>query len=146
MSELSQAQPPETNVAVAANGNDPDSFAALFEESLPSQEFNEGDIIRGRVVQVAKEYVVVDIGFKSEGQIPIDEFFSTDGDVHVKEGDEVEVLLESREKVLPMKRKKADHLACKRRVWKAKGPNRTGVRKRECQQQTILLLRQIHGR
>jgi small subunit ribosomal protein S1 len=93
-----------------------ESFAALFEQSLPSTQFNEGDIVRGRVIMVGKEYVVVDIGFKSEGQIPIGEFLGTDGDVHVKEGDDVEVLLESREDdegLIVLSKEKADKL----KVW-----------------------------
>src|SRR6185369_16536123 len=78
-------------------GGDGESFAALFEESLKREDVKEGDIVRGRVIQVAKDYVVVDIGYKSEGQVPIEEFTTTEGKVEVKEGDEVEVLLESRE-------------------------------------------------
>ena len=96
--------------------NDAESFAALFEQTLPTTDFKEGDIVRGRVVQIGKEYVVVDIGFKSEGQIPIGEFQSTDGGVHVSEGDDVEVLLESREDeegLIVLSKEKADKL----KVW-----------------------------
>jgi small subunit ribosomal protein S1 len=93
-----------------------ESFAALFEQSLPSTQFNEGDIVRGRVIMVGKEYVVVDIGFKSEGQIPLEEFIGTDGELHVKDGDDVEVLLESREDdegLIVLSKEKADKL----KVW-----------------------------
>ena len=93
-----------------------ESFAALFEQSLPPTDFNEGDIIRGRVIHVGKDYVVVDIGFKSEGQIPVEEFFTPDGKVHVNEGDDVEVLLESREDedgLIVLSKEKADKL----KVW-----------------------------
>ncbi|MFH1132247.1 MAG: 30S ribosomal protein S1 [Pseudomonadota bacterium] len=93
-----------------------ENFANLFEESLPEQDFNEGDIITGRVIRVAKEYVVVDIGFKSEGQVPIAEFIGTDGKVHIEEGDRVEVLLESRENedgLIVLSKEKADKL----KVW-----------------------------
>ena len=48
-------------------GADPDSFAALFEESLKGEEVKEGDIVRGTVITVAKDYAVIDIGYKSEG-------------------------------------------------------------------------------
>jgi small subunit ribosomal protein S1 len=99
------------------NSNGPEeSFAALFEKTLPATDFKEGDIVKGRVVQIGNEYVVVDIGFKSEGQIPIGEFLGTDGDVHVKEGDDVEVLLESREDdegLIVLSKEKADKL----KVW-----------------------------
>src|SRR5438552_16044005 len=93
-----------------------ESFAAMFEESLKREDVKEGDIVRGRVIQVAKDYVVIDIGYKSEGQVPIEEFTGTDGQVHVKEGDEVEVLLESRENdsgLCVLSKEKADRL----KVW-----------------------------
>ncbi|MSP59606.1 MAG: 30S ribosomal protein S1 [Myxococcales bacterium] len=93
-----------------------DSFAAMFEESLKREDVKEGDIVKGRVIQVAKDYVVVDIGYKSEGQVPIEEFTNTEGKVEVKEGDEVEVLLESRENdsgLCVLSKEKADRL----KVW-----------------------------
>jgi len=93
-----------------------ESFADLFEASIRDEDFKEGDIVRGRVIHVAKEYVIVDIGFKSEGQIPVDEFIGTDGLVHVKEGDDVEVLLESKEDdegLIVLSKEKADKL----KVW-----------------------------
>ena len=74
-----------------------ESFAALFEESLKHEDVKEGDIVKGTVIQVGKDYVVVDIGYKSEGMIPLDEFADADGTVAVKAGDKVDVFLESRE-------------------------------------------------
>src|SRR5215813_1204293 len=93
-----------------------ENFAALFEESLKREDVKEGDIVKGTVIQVAKDHVVVDIGYKSEGQIPITEFVGTDGQVNVKEGDPVEVLLESREDefgLCVLSKEKADRL----KVW-----------------------------
>src|SRR5512138_1205058 len=97
-------------------GADEENFAALFEESLKHEDVKEGDIVKGTVITVAKDYVVVDIGYKSEGQIPIEEFVGTDGQVAVKEGDRVEVLLESRENefgLCVLSKEKADRL----KVW-----------------------------
>ena len=74
-----------------------ESFAAMFEESLKREDIKEGAIVRGRVIQVAKDYVVVDIGYKSEGQVPLEEFAGPDGQTTVKAGDEIEVFLEARE-------------------------------------------------
>ncbi len=71
---------------------DADSFMKLYEESLKS--IQEGEVIQGEIVQVGKEYVLVDIGYKSEGQIPIGEFLDSDGQMNAKVGDKVEVLLE----------------------------------------------------
>jgi len=58
-------------------GGDED-FASLFEASIKERGgeglLKEGDIVKGTIVQVTNEYAVVDIGYKSEGQIPISEF------------------------------------------------------------------------
>ncbi len=72
-----------------------DDFMQLYEESLKS--IQEGEVITGEIVQVEKEYVLVDIGYKSEGQISIREFMDADGNLDAKVGDKVEVLLERRE-------------------------------------------------
>ena len=100
---------------VVKHGDD-ESFAALFEESLKSEQIKEGEIVHGTVIQVAKDYVVVDIGYKSEGQVPLAEFVGTDGQTSVKAGDRVEVLLESRENengLCVLSKEKADRL----KVW-----------------------------
>ena len=97
-------------------GYEEESFAELFEKTIRDENFKEGDIVKGRVIQVAKDYVVVDIGFKSEGQIPIDEFMSATRELEVAEDDEVDVLLESREDeegLIVLSKEKADKL----KVW-----------------------------
>jgi len=97
------------------NGGD-ESFAALFEESLKHDEVKEGDIVRGTVISVGKDFAIVDVGFKSEGQIPVDEFRGADGSIGVKPGDIVEVLLESRENdagMIVLSKEKADRF----KVW-----------------------------
>ena len=74
---------------------DTDNFMKLYEESLKS--IQEGEVVAGEIVQVDKEYVLVDIGYKSEGQIPIHEFVDDEGNLTAKVGDKIEVLLERRE-------------------------------------------------
>jgi small subunit ribosomal protein S1 len=74
---------------------DSDSFMQMYEESLKS--IQEGEVVSGEIVQVDKEYVLVDIGYKSEGQIPIREFVDADGNMTAVVGDKIEVLLERRE-------------------------------------------------
>ena len=74
---------------------DEDNFMKLYEESLKS--IQEGEVVPGEIVQVEKEYVLVDIGYKSEGQIPIQEFMDSEGNLLAHVGDKVEVLLERRE-------------------------------------------------
>ncbi len=93
-----------------------DSFAALFEESLKHEEVHEGDIVRGTVISVGKEFAVIDIGYKSEGQISLDEFRGADGKISVKPGQEIDVLLESRENdagMIVLSKEKADRF----KVW-----------------------------
>src|SRR5438552_19204825 len=60
-----------------------------------SSEFEEGEVVRGRVVQVTATEVLVDVGYKSEGAIPIDEFHRHGKLPRV--GDEIEVYLEAKE-------------------------------------------------
>ncbi|MFH1487670.1 MAG: 30S ribosomal protein S1, partial [Pseudomonadota bacterium] len=71
------------------------NFMELYEESLKS--IQEGELVTGEIVQVDKEFVLVDIGYKSEGQIPIGEFIDAEGNVTAKVGQKVDVLLERRE-------------------------------------------------
>ncbi len=97
-------------------GGEDESFAALFEESLKQEEVKEGDIVRGTVIAVGKDFAVIDIGYKSEGQIALDEFRGADGKIAVKAGDEVDVLLENRENdagMIVLSKEKADRL----KVW-----------------------------
>jgi len=93
-----------------------EDFAALFEQSLTEETVSEGDIVRGTVISVAGDFAIIDIGYKSEGQIPLDEFRGADGEVSVKAGDIVDVLLEDRENdagMCVLSKEKADRL----KVW-----------------------------
>jgi small subunit ribosomal protein S1 len=103
-------------------GGEEENFAAMLEESFKGKgtskggELKENEIVRGTVVQLTKDYAVVDIGYKSEGQVPIQEFGLADGKPNVKVGDAVEVLLESRENdtgMVVLSKEKAD----KMRIW-----------------------------
>src|SRR5713101_3012980 len=68
---------------------------AQYENSF--KNLQEGQIIRGRVLTVTASEVIVDIGYKSEGIFPIAEFTDFSGNVMVKSGDAVDVLLERTE-------------------------------------------------
>ena len=72
-----------------------ETLLAQYENSL--KNLQEGQIIRGRVIQVTPSEVIVDIGYKSEGVISIQEFTDYDGKVTVIVGDKIDVLLESTE-------------------------------------------------
>ncbi len=71
------------------------SFRELYERSLKS--IQEGELVSGEIVMIGKEYVLVDIGYKSEGQIRIAEFIDAAGNITAKVGDKIDVLLEKRE-------------------------------------------------
>ncbi|MCW8866578.1 MAG: 30S ribosomal protein S1 [Colwellia sp.] len=72
-----------------------ENFAQLFEESLQEIETRPGSIIRGTIVKVTKDNVIVDAGLKSESVISIDQFKNTAGEVEVVVGDEVDVSLKA---------------------------------------------------
>jgi small subunit ribosomal protein S1 len=92
-------------------------LSKLYEKTLSS--INQGEIVKGRIVHIGESSVAVDIGFKSEGAIPVTEF------PNIKElrvGDEVEVFLESVENKdgqLILSRKRADFMRVWERVVKA---------------------------
>jgi small subunit ribosomal protein S1 len=94
-----------------------DSFASLFEASITAGDFgNEGEIVQGTVVAVQRDHVVIDIGGKSEGIIPVGEFGDATGQITVKAGDKVDVYIESRENddgLVTLSKEKAD----KMKVW-----------------------------
>ena len=71
-----------------------ESFAQLFEESLNTVHLKQGELIRGEVVHVDDEVVIVNAGLKSEGVIPADQFRDARGELTVKVGDFVEVVIE----------------------------------------------------
>lgn len=71
---------------------DKEQMDQVYEETLKSVK--EGEIIKGKIVEIRPDSVLVDIGYKSEGLIPLEEFKNPE---ELKVGDEVEVLLEDKE-------------------------------------------------
>src|ERR1043165_9432744 len=92
ISPASSKQPQSTKPAAA-----PESFAALFEESLTRKEMRVGEVITAEVLSVDDNFVVVNAGLKSESVIPADEFRNDAGQVEVKAGDFVSVSIEALE-------------------------------------------------
>ena len=74
---------------------DTDNFMELYEESL--KNVREGEVVSGEIVLIDKEFVLVDIGYKSEGQIRVAEFIDSEGRMTAKVGDKVDVLLVRKE-------------------------------------------------
>jgi small subunit ribosomal protein S1 len=71
-------------------------FESLFKESIQQQHFAAGDIVKGTVVQLTADDVMVDIGYKSEGRVPLAEFLDENGQSTVQIGDEISVLFAGR--------------------------------------------------
>ena len=68
-----------------------ESFAQLFEESLNQLDTRSGNMIRGTVVAIDKDVVLVDAGLKSESAIPVEQFKNAQGELEVQVGDVVEI-------------------------------------------------------
>ena len=91
-------------------------FEQAFLEFEKQQQVVEGEIVRGTVLSVNKDFVIVDIAYKSEGQIAVSEFTEPDGTVTVKAGDVIDVYVEHRENdngLVELSKEKADRL----KIW-----------------------------
>jgi len=84
----------ESSVAGAAA---PESFAAMFAESIARQEMRAGEVITAEVIRIDQNHVVVNAGLKSESFIPLEEFLNDHGQVDVSKGDFISVAIESLE-------------------------------------------------
>ena len=94
---------------------EPEDFQTLYEESLTAIE--EGQILKGTVIEITPDHITVDVGYKSEGQIPMQEFLRRNRKVDVKVGDQIDVFLEKKdneEGLLILSKEKADRV----NVWR----------------------------
>jgi small subunit ribosomal protein S1 len=112
----------ETTPAAAAEPRaedrlDPEEYERLLDMyDVSFKNFAEGEVVRGVVLQVSESEVIVDVGYKSEGIIPVEEFKDETGAVAVKPGDVVDVLLEKtedKEGYVVLSKEKAE----KMKVW-----------------------------
>ena len=71
-----------------------DDFAALLEESLSKINLEEGKVVTGKVSAIENDFVIVDVGLKTEGRIPVREFKSSAGTNLPSTGDSVDVYLD----------------------------------------------------
>jgi small subunit ribosomal protein S1 len=86
----------------------------IYEQSV--RDIVEGEIVKGTILEVMEDAVLVDIGYKSEGQIPLREFRSPSGEVTAKVGDVVDVYLEQKEDsegLIVLSREKAEKI----KIW-----------------------------
>ena len=97
---------------------DPDDSYEMMDQLYGNtlKDIQEGEVVEGRVVKITADYVLIDVGYKSEGQIPIREFQDDTGGVPIKVNDKVDVLLERREDeegLIVLSKTKADQA----KVW-----------------------------
>jgi small subunit ribosomal protein S1 len=78
--------------AKQAADEDMESMMDMYEESF--KRFAEGEVVIGHIISIDKDHVLVDIGYKSEGQININEFMDDNGNINASINDPVEVMVE----------------------------------------------------
>ncbi len=106
---------PETRGRSGPTTGADDDFGALFEQSLKSPK--PGEVVTGRVVVIGRDSVTIDIGYKSEGHIRLEEFTTRDGTITVEEGDQIDVYFEASDNEsgeIVLSRQKAEQF----RVWR----------------------------
>ena len=102
--------------AVQESGDSMESVMNLYEESF--KRFAEGEVVTGRIISIDKDHVLVDIGYKSEGQIRIQEFKNEEGEITAQLGDSVEVMVEwwdDEEERVVLSKEKASNI----KIWDA---------------------------
>src|SRR5262245_5615719 len=108
---------PPVPAAVSDGPMDPEEYERLLDMyDVSFKNFAEGEVVRGVVLHVSEGEVIVDVGYKSEGIIPVDEFRDETGKISVKPGDVVDVLLEKtedKEGYVVLSKEKAE----KMKVW-----------------------------
>ncbi|MFW5988812.1 MAG: 30S ribosomal protein S1 [Desulfosudaceae bacterium] len=112
-----QADEMEAGDETAPEGmEDMEQLLAMYENSL--KQFAEGEVVVGKIVAMDRDYVLVDIGYKSEGQIRTSEFKNEKGELDINVGDDVEVMIEywdEENETLVLSKEKA----VKVKVWEA---------------------------
>ena len=76
---------------------DGEDFENLFQASVEETNLKEGSVIEGTIVHVGDDFVTVDVGYKSEGLVPLYEFRDHDGKVNLEAGQKISVYLERME-------------------------------------------------
>ena len=114
--EIAEAAPGdgETAEAEPGDGETMENLMEMYEESF--KRFAEGEVVNGRIISIDKDHVLVDIGYKSEGQIRINEFKDETGELRAEVGDAVEVMVEwwdDENEVVVLSKEKAEKV----KVW-----------------------------
>jgi len=77
-----------------------DDFASMLEAALETNSMEEGSVVKGRVTAIEKDNVIIDVGLKTEGRVPLREFYIPGEGTNVKVGDDVDIYLERIENAL----------------------------------------------
>src|SRR6185503_12336620 len=91
------SQKSEVNKTAQNSTNSSEDFGALLENFESQSTITPGEIVEGRVSRVSDRYVIIDIGFKSEGIVAAEEFTDSEGKITVKPGDQVAVMVKQLE-------------------------------------------------
>jgi len=114
--DVQQAVEDSSSEEIQNSSVEMEDWMDMYEESF--KRFQEGEVVKGKIIAIDKDYVLVDIGYKSEGQISIQEFKDENGRLSAELNDEVEVMVEywddEEERVVLSKEK-----AAKVKVWEA---------------------------
>ncbi|MBN1225483.1 MAG: 30S ribosomal protein S1 [Deltaproteobacteria bacterium] len=97
--ELEVSKPDEKESESLESKKDEDTsdmdMEEMYEQSM--RQIQEGELVEGEIIKIEDDFVLVDIGYKSEGVIPIKEFKDSEGKVKAKKGDKIDVVLEKKE-------------------------------------------------
>lgn len=105
-----------TSPVVIEDSGDLDSEAMAEAYKYSFKNISEGEVVSGTVLKMTESNVIVDVGFKSEGIIPIQQFRDDKGEVQIQPGDKVDVLLErteNRDGYIVLSREKAERM----KIW-----------------------------
>ncbi|MBI2002529.1 MAG: S1 RNA-binding domain-containing protein, partial [candidate division NC10 bacterium] len=114
------SQPVQSEVPFSTDPDEAESsgpsaeMQEIYERSV--RDIVEGDIVKGTILEIIEDAVLVDIGYKSEGLIPLREFRTPSGEVTIKAGDVVDVYLEQKEDsegLIVLSREKAEKI----KIW-----------------------------
>jgi small subunit ribosomal protein S1 len=110
----------DTGENSAQKENTQEEMKELYETSMRSPQ--DGNIFKGKVININGETVIIDVGLKSEGKVSLNEFTNKDGEIEVSEGEEVEVMVVGRERefgLLILSKQRVDVIRAWQRVEKS---------------------------
>jgi small subunit ribosomal protein S1 len=99
-----------------------DDFKTFFDDFMGQKGVREQSVVQGRVLRIGDDWVTVDINYKAEGMVPVNEFKTSEGEITISEGDVVDVYLghmDSDDGVLMLSKEKADLMKAWEEISKA---------------------------